>query len=123
MDGIFTTTCSCGRAMLDAYKFKEGETVVMDYACGTGQLMLLLTHISLSLINLYFPGLISKELIPHVKSILGVDISQGMVDQFNLRVKNEGISPDKMRAVREELQGKDGELDGMKFDVIVVRIF
>jgi ubiquinone/menaquinone biosynthesis C-methylase UbiE len=97
--GAISLAQSCARAMLNAYVFKEGETVVMDYACGT--------------------GLISKELIPHVKSILGVDISQGMVNQFNLRVQNESISPDKMHAVREELEGKEGELDGMKFDVIV----
>jgi predicted TPR repeat methyltransferase len=78
-------------------------------------------YIARPLIQCHMIGLISKELIPHVKSILGVDISQGMVNQFNLRVQNESISPDKMHAVREELEGKEGELDGMKFDVIVVR--
>ncbi|KIL61165.1 hypothetical protein M378DRAFT_180178 [Amanita muscaria Koide BX008] len=86
-------------AMMDTYTFKEGETVAMDFACGT--------------------GLISKHLVPHVKTIVGVDISQGMVDQYNLRVQRESIPAEKMRAVRAELEGKAGELDDMKFDVIV----
>ncbi|KIL60983.1 hypothetical protein M378DRAFT_167488 [Amanita muscaria Koide BX008] len=68
----------------------------MDFACGT--------------------GLISK---PHVKTIIGVDISQGMVDQYNLRVQRESIPPEKMRAVRAEFEGKVEELDDMKFDVII----
>ena len=67
-------------------------------------------------------GLISKYLFPHVKTIVGVDISQGMVDQYNLRIQREGIPLEKMRAVRAELEGKAGELDDMKFDVIVVSV-
>ncbi|KAL1735653.1 S-adenosyl-L-methionine-dependent methyltransferase [Schizophyllum commune] len=48
-------------------------TRVMEYACGT--------------------GVVSREIAPSVKSILGVDISQGMVDQFNKR------GTDKLRAI------------------------
>ncbi|KAI5984005.1 hypothetical protein EDD15DRAFT_2312577 [Pisolithus albus] len=49
----------------------------MDFACGT--------------------GLISRELAPHAKSIVGVDISQNMVDMYNLSVHNQGkISPDEL---------------------------
>ncbi len=55
-----------------------------------------------------------------MKSLLGVDISQGMVDQFNLKAANEGIPPRKMGAVRVELKGDPGELGGQKFDVIIV---
>lgn len=44
-----------------------------------------------------------------------------MVNQFNKRVENQGITPDEMRAVCIELNGEEGELDGAKFDVIVVR--
>lgn len=43
-----------------------------------------------------------------------------MVDQYNLRVFNQGIPPEEMRAVCTELEGKDGELEGQKFDIIVV---
>ena len=65
-------------------------------------------------------GLVSRELAPHSKQIIGVDISQGMVDKYNLRVANQGISPEEMRAICAELKGEEGELDGQKFDVIVV---
>jgi hypothetical protein len=43
-----------------------------------------------------------------------------MVDQYNRRVWNLGISPDEMKAVCVQLQGVEGELDNAKFDVIVV---
>ncbi|KAL4254415.1 S-adenosyl-L-methionine-dependent methyltransferase superfamily protein [Abortiporus biennis] len=75
------------------------RTTLMDYACGT--------------------GLVSRELSSHVKTVVGVDISQGMVDQYNLRVSNQGISPDEMKAVCIELKGSGEELDGTKFDLIV----
>jgi len=87
-------------AMLKAYPFDEDTTSVMEFACGT--------------------GLVSRELAPYTKSILGVDISQGMVDQFNKRVENQGIPPEEMRAIAVELKGdSDDELGGAKFDVIV----
>jgi len=74
----------------------------------------------MKILTILFAGLVSKELVPHVKSILGVDISQGMVDQYNKRVRDEGIPFEKMHAVRCELEGKEGELEGSKFDVIFV---
>ncbi|KAF7298400.1 Methyltransf-25 domain-containing protein [Mycena kentingensis (nom. inval.)] len=51
----------------------------------------------------------------------GVDISQGMVDEFNKRVAEEGIDGEKMRAQRvSELkaEGTGSELGDAKFDVI-----
>lgn len=70
-----------------------------------------------------FPvGLISRQLAPEAKTLVGVDISQGMVDEYNHRVMNQGISTEEMRAVCVELKGEDGELDGARFDVIVVGI-
>lgn len=62
-------------------------------------------------------------LASRVKSILGVDISAGMVRQYNTRMANQGIPPEEMRAVCTELKGTIDELDGMKFDIIVVRQF
>ncbi len=62
-----------------------------------------------------------KELLPHCKSILGVDISQGMVDAYNKRATALGVS-DKMQASAHELKGVEGELGGEKFDVIIVCI-
>jgi hypothetical protein len=44
-----------------------------------------------------------------------------MVDIYNRRVSNQGITPDEMKAVCIELRGVPGELDDAKFDAIVVR--
>jgi hypothetical protein len=49
-----------------------------------------------------------------------VDITQALVDIYNERVANQGITPNEMRAICVELKGEEGELDGLKFDVIVV---
>lgn len=62
----------------------------------------------------------SKQIIPYAKSILGVDVSQGMVDLYNETGEKEGFSG--MKAVCADLKGEDGELDGRKFDVIIVSI-
>jgi 2-polyprenyl-3-methyl-5-hydroxy-6-metoxy-1,4-benzoquinol methylase len=90
-----------GEAMVEKFPlaFDESKTVAMDYACGT--------------------GLISMVLASRVKSILGVDISAGMVKKYNARMGNQGIPPEEMRAVCTELKGTIDELDGMKFDIIV----
>ncbi|KAH7890065.1 S-adenosyl-L-methionine-dependent methyltransferase [Phlebopus sp. FC_14] len=87
-------------AMLQTSLFDEETTTVMDFACGT--------------------GLISKGLATHTKSIVGVDISQGMVDHYNRAVNNQGIPPDEMRAICvAELQEDEKQLSGLTFDVIV----
>ncbi|KAJ3540739.1 hypothetical protein NM688_g6183 [Phlebia brevispora] len=89
-----------GRGLVETYKelFTE-NTTVLDYACG--------------------PGIVSAEIVPHVKSITGVDISQGMVDSYNARAKDLTISPERMHAIRTELKGTNGELDGRKFELVV----
>ncbi|KAF9009521.1 S-adenosyl-L-methionine-dependent methyltransferase [Cyathus striatus] len=86
-------------AIRKVYPFDEDTTEVMDFACGK--------------------GLLSSHLLPHVKSILGVDISQNMVDIYNTRVQNQGIAPEDMWAVCADLQGVGGELEGRKFDIVV----
>ncbi|KAL5524727.1 hypothetical protein ACEPAF_9872 [Sanghuangporus sanghuang] len=88
-----------GRAFLKEYDFSEEKTRALDFACGT--------------------GLVSRELAPHTNQIVGVDISQGMVDQYNQRVSNQSISPEEMRAICVDLKGAESELDGQKFDVVV----
>ncbi|KAF9480857.1 S-adenosyl-L-methionine-dependent methyltransferase [Pholiota conissans] len=87
-----------GAAIRSKYAFKEDSTVLMDFACNV--------------------GLTSRELAPYTKTLVGVDISQGAVDVFNKAVSNQGIAPEDMRAVCVELKGEEGELDGLKFDVI-----
>ncbi|KAJ7164791.1 S-adenosyl-L-methionine-dependent methyltransferase [Mycena crocata] len=87
------------KAMRNAYPFDENTTTVMDFACGT--------------------GLISRGLAPYCKSIVAVDISQAMVDNFAERISNQGIPPQEMCVVCADLKGEESELDGQKFDVIV----
>ena len=57
-----------------------------------------------------------------MKSVVGVDISQASVDRFNAQAANQGLEPDEMRAVCTELRGELGELDGLKFDIVVVSL-
>ncbi|EKM83148.1 hypothetical protein AGABI1DRAFT_69361 [Agaricus bisporus var. burnettii JB137-S8] len=86
-----------------AYDFDEDETRVLDFACGVGHL--------------------SRELVPYVKSIVGVDISQRMVDEYNRRSLNQGIEPEEMRAIQADilLSSTSSELQEMKgtYDVVV----
>ncbi|TBU29336.1 S-adenosyl-L-methionine-dependent methyltransferase [Dichomitus squalens] len=79
--------------------FDEDETVAMDYACGTGN--------------------VSRQLCQYVKAVVGVDISEASVDRYNAQAANQGLEPDEMRAVCAELKGEPGELDGLKFDIVV----
>jgi hypothetical protein len=66
-------------------------------------------------------GLVSGNLAPYVKSILGVDISQEVVNLFNKRFADNDADQERFRAIRAELKGEDGELDNEKFHVIIVR--
>ncbi|KAG8685013.1 hypothetical protein FRC11_011280 [Ceratobasidium sp. 423] len=90
-------------AMLDAFPFDKGSTVVMDFACGT--------------------GMISQNLAPHSKKIVGVDISSKSVDFYNERVTKQGVPPEEMRAICVDLaergKAEHDALDGVEFDVIV----
>lgn len=95
-------TTSIYESILTHHPFDKETTVVMDYACGT--------------------GLISKGLIPHSKEVIGVDISQGMVDFYDSRAREIGYELERMRAVCVELKEDDPVLDGQKFDVIAVRV-
>lgn len=77
-------------------------------------------------INYFYapPGHLSRELVPYVKSVVGVDISQRMVDEYNRRSLNQGIEPEEMRAIQADilLSSTSSELQEMKgtYDVVVV---
>lgn len=66
--------------------------------------------------------MISRELSPYVKQVVGIDVSQGMVDQFNARVSYQGIPSEEMQALCCDIKGEENELNGKKFDVIVVSL-
>lgn len=65
------------------------EMDVMDFGCGT--------------------GLLSTELYPRVRSVTGVDSSQGMLDIFNRKIAK--LKMDKAKAVLVDLE-KGGTLTG-----------
>nr|CAG8433307.1 6227_t:CDS:2 [Entrophospora candida]CAG8436544.1 878_t:CDS:2 [Entrophospora candida] len=90
----------CANAILERVgdKFDEEKTEVMEFACGT--------------------GLLSQKLCSHVKSILGVDISQSMVDVYNRKAWQQGIPKEEMEAICLELSEGD-QLNGKKFDFII----
>lgn len=64
----------------------------------------------------------AEKLAPHVKQIVGVDISQRCVDAFAERFKKLSIPPEQARAVKIELKGEENELDGQTFDMVVVSL-
>jgi len=88
-----------GKAMLDAYPFADDQTVVMDFACGT--------------------GIISRQLASSTRRIVGVDISEAMVRRYNLRADWQGLAPEEMHAICTDLEHSPEGLDGEHFDVIV----
>ncbi|KAI5816602.1 S-adenosyl-L-methionine-dependent methyltransferase [Pyronema omphalodes] len=61
----------------------EDNTRVLDYACGT--------------------GMISQSLLPHIKSVVGMDISPGMIEAYNKAAENQGLERDEMHAVLIDL--------------------
>jgi len=71
----------------------ENSTRVLDYACG--------------------PGLISRELLPHVSEIVGMDLSEKMVEEYNQSAHNQGLGRGEIHAVAADLCADDlpAELD------------
>ncbi|KAL0575955.1 hypothetical protein V5O48_006025 [Marasmius crinis-equi] len=83
--------------VLKAAPFDKDTSEVMDFGCGN--------------------GFNSSLLVPHAKSILGVDVSSGMVDEFNSNMKKWGLADEgRFSAIRADLT--EGGLDGKKFDII-----
>lgn len=57
----------CALAIVKKYPFDPARTEVLDFACG--------------------PGLISFQLLPHAKRIVGADLAPGMVAVYNKTVR------------------------------------
>ncbi|KAF9254216.1 S-adenosyl-L-methionine-dependent methyltransferase [Marasmius fiardii PR-910] len=96
---VIKTTKEIGASIIETVPFSKEYTTVLEYACGT--------------------GLVSNELIPHCKSLIGVDISEGMIGQFVKRFEKQSLPPTKVRGICQELKGEQGELDGQTFDIVV----
>ncbi|KAG7445218.1 S-adenosyl-L-methionine-dependent methyltransferase [Guyanagaster necrorhizus] len=82
----------------DGWSFDPESTTVLNFACGS--------------------GLMERNLVAHCKYIQGVDISQGMVDQYNKTAETLGVSS-KMSAIAYQLKGLPEELEGRKFDIVL----
>ncbi|KAE9394884.1 S-adenosyl-L-methionine-dependent methyltransferase [Gymnopus androsaceus JB14] len=97
-DPLFVEFASTvGAAMREAYQFDPSSTTVLDFACGT--------------------GITTRSYTSYVKSVLGVDVSEKMLDQYMKQAEAKGFA-DKMSCVCIELKGAEGELDKAQFDVI-----
>ncbi|RHZ52894.1 hypothetical protein Glove_456g22 [Diversispora epigaea] len=95
-----TIAQKCTKALLNEAEFDPEKSEVLDFACGT--------------------GLISQEICAHVKTILGVDATKGMVDLYNKKVWQQGIDKEEMQAICLELKESEGDqLNGRKFDFVV----
>ncbi|KAF6758178.1 hexaprenyldihydroxybenzoate methyltransferase [Ephemerocybe angulata] len=90
-----------GNAILRHYDFDDESTEVMDFACGS--------------------GLLSQHIAPYAKSVVGVDISQGMVDLYNMFALNQGLLSEELRAVRFDVLASSPQdpFNGQRFDVVV----
>lgn len=123
-------TAKIASVLLKAYNFDEDSTTLLDFACGSygwagfgaawwGPREL--TRDCFCFIC--FRGLISQQLAPYCKRIVGVDLAEQMVAVFNESVANQGIDASEMIAVQKEvLLDEDSELDGELFDVVLVRL-
>ncbi|KAG7092764.1 hypothetical protein E1B28_009088 [Marasmius oreades] len=85
--------------VLQAAPFNKETSEVMDFGCGN--------------------GFNSSLLVPHSKSILGVDISSGMVDEYNRNMERWGLAEEgKFSAVRADLHEDGSSFAGKRFDII-----
>ncbi|CAE6344877.1 unnamed protein product [Rhizoctonia solani] len=89
--------------ILETFPFDKNQTVVMDFACGI--------------------GMISQRLVPHSKSIIGVDISSKSVEFYNERATKQGIPAEQMKGICADLtergKAESDVFGGVEFDVIV----
>ncbi|OTB07344.1 hypothetical protein M426DRAFT_20052 [Hypoxylon sp. CI-4A] len=64
------------------------EVRMLDYACGT--------------------GMMSRALAPYTTQCIGIDISENMVEAYDIHAENQGLSRDEMSAVVGDLTAADG---------------
>ncbi|KAH7251327.1 S-adenosyl-L-methionine-dependent methyltransferase [Fusarium tricinctum] len=76
---------------------------LLDYACGT--------------------GLITFALLPWFSKIRGIDISDANVQRYNQLARDQGVSPDVVRAIQGDIRSPDSEMsteDFSGFNAIVI---
>ncbi len=64
-------------------------------------------------------GLLSLLVAPHVRQLVGVDTSQGMISMLQAKAEKQGLS-EKVRAIKVLLEdAEDPVLEGQKFDLVL----
>ncbi|KAH6911485.1 S-adenosyl-L-methionine-dependent methyltransferase [Coprinopsis sp. MPI-PUGE-AT-0042] len=85
------------QAIIDKLSPSKESTTALDFACGDGNVAL--------------------ELLPSLKSILGVDLSENAVKKFNERFEKAGTL-DTCSAVSLDIQADRSALGGKTFDIV-----
>lgn len=122
--GIRRTTATGGMASQDT------PVKMLDYACGSGIASRVRNHVprpararqSETLI------MIIQALFPYVSEIRGIDVSDGMVEQYNNSVRSFGVPESQIFAIQGDLAAplteqshpSLGSSDFFQFDIIVV---
>ncbi|TFK19058.1 S-adenosyl-L-methionine-dependent methyltransferase [Coprinopsis marcescibilis] len=84
-------------SIVDKVKLDKENTSVLEFGCGN--------------------GLVCKELLPYVKTITGIDISEGTVKLFNNYFQSQGEA-ERVKAFATNLETDQSVIEGKKFDVI-----
>ncbi|TEB31437.1 S-adenosyl-L-methionine-dependent methyltransferase [Coprinellus micaceus] len=84
-------------AMREAVNLDKESSSVLEFACG--------------------PGVVCREILPHVKDIIGVDISTAAVERCNQRFKEIGANENCVAIEANILTDKDA-LSGKQFDLV-----
>lgn len=86
----------------DGTEQNEKEIRMLDYACGPGNIAnVRLLHICLDA-DLHITN-VMQTLWPYVSQVHGVDVSGGMVEEFNRRAEAQGLNAKQMFAVQGDL--------------------
>ncbi|KAI9056035.1 hypothetical protein LZ554_000967 [Drepanopeziza brunnea f. sp. 'monogermtubi'] len=81
--GVDWTEDSSGSESEDSSVAPKKTVRLLDYACGT--------------------GLVSRALAPYITQSIGIDLTEGMVNEYNTAALNQGISESEMHATRGNL--------------------
>ena len=102
--------CSEVFLQADGVEWNPNSTVVIDFACGTG---IIVIGIELTI------GLISQDLIPHASKIIGVDTSAAMVEVYNQKALINDVSQKMHGFCHDILSGSEIPEELQNVDIVV----
>ena len=114
----------------DSSGSSSGQTSVrlLDYACGSGTASKVHSHFYWLLYPLSWRKYANIEwaLLPFVTQAVGLDISPGMVAEYNKWAQDTGFGPEKVQAYEYDLLSEDsskglvGQISLSDFDIVIV---